>query len=605
VAEGRELGGAFKRLAKIMASYIKQHAAVEGRRRLDAQLLDEAFDSASTRLAADAGQALRQSWQAARDTLLILDPTFSKQTFHEALAAKRQPALLLWALDQRSCQSCGVCAAVCPEDAIELRGMTESLGQALHEQWDVAQSYSDTSCMPLTLNEEGTLGPLSAILLDPDAAQAWAPSAAGSGLESGSGVQLAMRWLCAIAHFESTRRVEHKRKELQALLVEVSSQLRQQLSDALPLDDPRALERALSSVRARRDNLEPLLSELREGGKHSNFDRELVESLSRVARELKGCVTKLDQPGALSNPMLVAHEALVSLSKRNVPFTVTTLLSRGTSALQLARALAKTLVDHAAQEAEVVRRARILSAAPGDWKQQLQHQGGPARDLSPERLVCVVDASALRGAGLDALLLTLRSEQPTCVVVFDDSDQARATLPISRWPICHPDLMCAASSLADPLQFTRALQRALSWPAPALLVAHCPSPSRHRFAQDELIAQAAAAVQSCAKPLFIYTPARDGEPAQLDLDTNAPSAPLAATQAEELGHLRRWFDGVVPTGSTQGVAGGPEPQQGPNGRTLEALRKQVEQEQVDRLTERLLELAGDGSRDEPTNEEAS
>jgi pyruvate-ferredoxin/flavodoxin oxidoreductase len=71
--------------------------------------------------------------------------------------------------------------------------------------------------------------------------------------------------------------------------------------------------------------------------------------------------------------------------------------------------------------------------------------------------------------------------------------------------------------------------QALRYDGPALLQVYAPSPTRHGFASEQTIAQAALAVRSRAMPLFRYSPSGDGVfGSRISLDDNPDVTALLA-----------------------------------------------------------------------------
>ena len=136
-------------------------------------------------------------------------------------------------------------------------------------------------------------------------------------------------------------------------------------------------------------------------------------------------------------------------------------------------------------------------------------------------LILVGGDDILAGAGLSQVLWLLSSELPVKIVALADLDLGLAEvgkLHVHHDPRMNLGLVSLAAQQAYIVQTSIAkfdhlsttVSAAFSYPGPALIRIHAPSPALHGIASNSAIEQAQLASDSRALPLFSYDPQAEG-----------------------------------------------------------------------------------------------
>jgi pyruvate-ferredoxin/flavodoxin oxidoreductase len=189
--------------------------------------------------------------------------------------------------------------------------------------------------------------------------------------------------------------------------------------------------------------------------------------------------------------------------------------------VELARGIAAGLVAEHVALVRSLRSAALEIEAPPDRSDRLEAIERLAwEDLEPkERAACpplllLGDDATLLGQGFELVTRLLTSDLPVKIVLLDSRgrlDGRDAGAEPAMVAMAHRHAFVLAASLAHPDHLARGLLDALSWPGPALLHLHAPSPARHGFAVDAALEQARLAVEARAHLLFRYDPSAEGQ----------------------------------------------------------------------------------------------
>jgi pyruvate/2-oxoacid:ferredoxin oxidoreductase alpha subunit/ferredoxin len=596
------------RSAKKLAAYIEQRLASEHRRAIDAQLFAEASEDvlAQANLEAHELSIARDVLSAAQARLLALSPTVSERLFHSPHAMARRPgAVLVWLRDGRACQSCGVCEDACAEGAIAMlppHGNDLALLQTGASAWEGLPDTPEE--LRKELESEGVLDPVATGLLRKGALLDLDAVPAGKGAEAGSGVQLALRIVSALAsaHASSSRVKQKQRAD--ELGHQLRVLLREQLADALSSPDSALLQSALEGVKSRGDELSEALTALAQKGEHAHLDAPLLARRIETARALEARSAELDPAhGRAAFGHVVGADALKEwlLFPLN-PFGVPALISRGEDALHEAESLVRLACTKAAEASRVEALAEQL--VQKTELRVLDARDAPvpaisASDVPP--LFVWLGSELLDTGGYAGLRAALNSGLPLRIILVDDRDPQCVDLEPTLFALAQGRAFVLSASLAHREHLAAGMHHALTFEGPAFIHLYCPSPGRSNFEPSQLIRMAERAVQARAHPLLRFDPRETDAPLSLEGNPAVDETLLDPCALRVFHALTRLAERTPSAGAFSEPEGRPaydvaaevaaHERDAPR-EELVALEKRLDAERRERLHERLMALAG-------------
>jgi pyruvate-ferredoxin/flavodoxin oxidoreductase len=151
------------------------------------------------------------------------------------------------------------------------------------------------------------------------------------------------------------------------------------------------------------------------------------------------------------------------------------------------------------------RNERLRALAGLEWS-QLE----AAERAACPPLLLLIDDGALRRRGLPALAALLTGELPVKTLLLDGRGNLDRMPEPALVALAHREAFVLSSSLAHPDHLARGVRDALAWSGPAWLQLHAPRPQRHGFAPSQTLERARLAVESRAQVLFRYDPRAQG-----------------------------------------------------------------------------------------------
>ncbi|UCF68348.1 MAG: 4Fe-4S binding protein, partial [Acidobacteriota bacterium] len=523
----RDAASKLQRAHKQLAARLDGQLAKSDARVFSAKLLSDAFTWLIDQLGAEGTE--RAAMQRVLDQIgaeaMRLPATVTASYFHERHAKQRGTGeLLLLAINPWNCQGCGGCAAVCPEDAIEVRPArtdTERTIERVRSQWRFWEQLPDTSGASITRSaERADIGPLPAMLLSRHCLLA---VTGGDGAEPGSGEKVAARQLVAIVEHERQMRSLAAIERLETISKRLREAIRESLAEATSAEDLGRLADALSSLGGRHATGGELLERMHELGEESRIDTERVEALVEAARDIEQLAWQLGRgrsgAGRARFGLVIAGEmagAWATRYPRN-PFVVPLTVDLAGDGADLALGLAQGLVAERVADVRIARRADLLlENPPGLVARQREIDQLGWDDLTPdERALCLpvfvfAGADALEGAGLAGLSRLLTSKLPVKVLLLDERDLLKERAEPALVALAHRTAFVLSSSIAHHEHLFSGIVAALSFDGPALIHLHAPSPSRDGFATEATVARAREAVAARVHPLLRYDPSEKG-----------------------------------------------------------------------------------------------
>jgi pyruvate-ferredoxin/flavodoxin oxidoreductase len=462
------------------------------------------------------------AFEATLQATARLRPIVTGPFFHKAEeATKSAGELLVLAVDPRACLGCGLCVAVCPEDALHPEERVPERISEAEALWRTWEELPDTAGATIVrVESDPDVGPLAAALLSRHCAHA---QVGGGASEPGSGERLAGRLVAGLLEYHGQRRMAGLVNALEEERGKLEETLRERLAEGLSSADLDTLTEALSRLTPGRGALSDLGEHLGALGAPATFDRQSILRMAQLAGELEKDRQRLaegeDGLGRARFGVVVTRGTVAEWAARfpRHPFFAPLTLAPTAQGVELARGIARGLAAEHVELVRMLRRAALEAKAPTDRPVQVEAiERLTWADLDAEDraacppLVLLGDDTALLEHGFESLTRLLASDLPVKVVLLDGLGRLGRGPEPALAAMAHRGAFVLSGSLAYPEHLARGLADALTWPGPALVHIHAPSPHRHGFPVDAALERAALAVESRAHVLFRYDPTAEG-----------------------------------------------------------------------------------------------
>jgi pyruvate-ferredoxin/flavodoxin oxidoreductase len=491
---------------------------------LDSETCREAWGWMRDRLKLgdDERPAYEDAFEATSTVIERLAPVVSDPLFRDPESEKPgDGALLVLAFDPRACLGCGLCTAVCPDEALRNAERTPESVADLAERWRIWEALPDTPGEILArASAHPDVGPLAGVLLSRHCGQA--QIGGGSG-EPGSGERLAGRLVAALVEHAAQRRGADLAKRLADGREKLEQKVREDLGEGLSATDFDTLQEALAGAPRGRGDLSDLGHRLDALGSRATFDRRALLRIAGLANELERrhqCLTEgADGLGRARFGVVVARGDAAAWAARypGHPYFAPLTLAPTAEGVELARGVARGLAAEHLATLRDLRRAAVELEAPPDLAARFEAIDALTwEDLDADEragcppLLLLGDDRALLAEGFEALTRLLASELPVKVVLLDGRGRLDPGPEPALVAMAHRRAFVLAASPAHPEHLARGLADALTWPGPALVHLCAPSPRRHGFPADATLERARLAVAGRAHVLLRYDPGGDG-----------------------------------------------------------------------------------------------
>ena len=549
--------GKIGRAVRQLAGHIDKALSAGQASELTEELLSSSLDWLKGKL--DIAEAerpdLEQFLQTMRDEVMRLSWGINQAYFHEPREEQKGGGeLLALAVNPRTCQSCALCAAICPEEAIHLVPRTAGTTELRMAEWQSWEELPDTSGETIArlLGRERAdppVSPLAAILLSRHCLLALA---GGDGAKPGSGSRIALRHILAVTEYQTQQNLSRQVQKLTDLSAQLRDRIRALMSEALSVEDPEALETAIAGLDQQSADVGGILLKLQQLGRPSRVDAAKVHRLADIAKRIDRELWELtDGPnghGRARYAMVVASGPVGEWAMqfaRNPLFAPVTFDSTGGG---VARGVLEGLLARSADQFRLIRSAELALESPPDWnRQELALERLTWREFSGEEFFHSPPLFLLGEPGRPGDWQPyLNSDLPLKVILFHGFDELEET----GAPFSNPALLAMAqhrafvlsASIGHPEQLYEGIRDLLSSCGPGLVCVHTPSPRQHGFPTDEAVNQAVSAVAARVHPLFKYDPGRAGVfGTRLTLEGNPdPEEPATGQLETERGNLIQW-----------------------------------------------------------------
>jgi pyruvate-ferredoxin/flavodoxin oxidoreductase len=496
------------------------------------ELLQQAYDWLKEKapLPAERQQAVDADFIKVKEALASLPLSITPTLFELAEKAQKESGeFLSLAINPDSCKACGLCAAVCGDEALTMEPQTAELVAATRTQWQLWQQTPDTDSSTIErLTTLPEVGPMAAIMLSRHCAFALS---GGDGAEAGSGEKIAVRQVLAAAEYQQQPLLHRFISEINDARQSINLRIRDTLAEALPSEDLDRLSAGLKAIHTREAGLGAFLQD--EAIEGSGVDTHQLKQLVKVAQQLGELYWKLSQGehglGRARFGLAVAPGSAAAWAGAfpHNPFQAPVVVDMTGSAPQIAAGLLAGQLQEAVESVRLLRQARALLDPKARTSKVDSLSWG---DLSDEErricppLILIGNDESLGGEGYAQLAWLLNSELPVKVLVLSEldlglGDRNTATRlkagrdsrgNLGMMALAQRSAFVAQSSIAAPEHLRLSVREALKFGGPALISVNVPSPERHGFSPTQTLQQAENAILSRAQPLFRYSPEGEG-----------------------------------------------------------------------------------------------
>lgn len=524
-------GADFASLLAEAASWLQQKAPLEGERKANVEAAVEKLSKGYGAL-----------------SFAVTDPLFAEGE----KASKDGGELLALAINPDACKACGLCVAVCQDDAMNVAPQGVERLQHSRSIWQAWEQTPDTGSATIgRVADNADMGAMAAQLLSRYSLLALA---SGDGAEPGSGEKIATRLALATIEYRQQPLLHRFSDELSRSRDKINQAIREALVEALPTEDLDALSVQLADAGSRQIEIADLLPQ-----SGSTVDRALLARLTTLVQQLDDQYWRITEGlqglGRARYGLTLANGDLLqwAASFPHNPFQVPVAVDANGDSAQLAAGLLQGQLQEMLETVRLLRKAKMATGDMG------RHALDPDRlswqDLDDDEqslcspMILLGNEQTLGGRNFSQIAWLLNSALPIKILVLTELDFALDTLGLDGKPLdagadprgnlglmalSQRNAYVAQTSIADGEHFRDVMRDALAYAGPALVRVHAPSPSGHGFATERTLEQAKLAMRSRAFPLFTYHPEREGVfGLRMDLTGNPSSDELLSSNDAE------------------------------------------------------------------------
>ena len=500
----------------------------------------------------DVRQALEGEFQAILETLADV-PIVRTEHFFDQLHAQQKGSGQIFSLvvDPDACKSCGLCAAACPEGALEMVLVTEEKISELRAQRDFLLELPEVLLdflekLPVEDDEIRTMLPLLN-------RSVYYSLYGGDNAPAGSGGKIALHLVTAAVEREMRPRIQRFIAQLDQMIETLEKNIQGQVSGSLHINDFEAFAEELSHLEKKKVDIGQLASLVVETEQRpEKLDKELLELQSRTVHELKTLREKLQQ-GASGRGRA---RLLAALEKGSIAFWSGIFpynplpfpwIARENSPA-VAEGLLEGLMARMVESIRIYRKGKLVADGlyePQKHEEELQTL--QYQDLTEEEKallppVWVIGGDAMfSGNSLAALQRILHSQLPIKILIVDNQGLALTTgthantgfghryrqrVEVALNALFSRQAFVAQGSVGYPALLFRQATQLVQFEGPGLLVVEAPEPVAQGITPTQVLELSRLAVATRTFPLFTFNP-REGEGFQAALNISANPEPDA------------------------------------------------------------------------------
>ena len=462
-----------------------------------------------------------------RFPIAVTEPFFHQTKRREKGAAQ----FFSIAIDPHACTGCGICIALCEDDALRMAAPEADLLRQMGNNLELWEQLPDTPADTVSaLIREPDYDPFAAAMLS---RHFYLSLSGGSTTEAGASAKTALHWLTAVLESVTQPRVEQQAKELEQQVEELAKNIHQHLSNALPKRDFQLSGDAQAAFAEGKLPLEDVIRQLEAEPQSQIVDAASLQRKINLLNDLKALLWALREGptggGRSRYGVLLANpEALPWADDHPYnAFTTPVIWHWDGSSPERLLGILEGQARHALDQVRLLRRSAL--EARNKYRPELHDLEVGTLDwagLSPEErsllapVLLVGDARLFSEQGRTALLELLASGFPVKVVVLDDGEVPAGPAAVARlaaaqaaWmsALALPHTFLLKGSLAgNPVLFDR-LRDGLQRPGPALFHLLAPRPESHAGKPAVWPAWSSLALRTRAFQSLLFDPAGEGD----------------------------------------------------------------------------------------------
>ena len=491
--------------------------------------LPAAFEKLTTQLNLS-GEKLENAQRDFNNLLFVLSdfPVAVTETFFHQNETREKGSgeLFSLAIDPHACTACGLCTQICPEDALTMTAQTPELLAQTERSFGIWEQLPDTASDTIRRQvNDGEYNPFAAVLLS---RFNYLSMTGGSLGESGAPAKTLLHWLTALTESAVQPGVVEQVREVEKLIENLSENIHEKLSGALPKEDSSALWNAIAEAKGKRLPMDEIFGKLG-GGEHLKLlDTAILQrkiQLVNDLKELRWLLTEGPNGMGRSRFGLALHNgSLPGAAYPFNPFTTPVIFDKNGVTAELAEGLFRGYLRHALDNLRLLRRARLEAK---DQYQPDVHAPKIAalrwQDLEEgeKRLVPPMLLVGSRDSFLDKNFTQLNSllagDFPIKIIVLNDgqvSPHGDAAVNFSK----NNTLLLSAMTLRKAFVFQGVMDgskvlfnnlvKGLQRPGPAFF--HLLAPDHGQHTAVNWTALPTLALETRAFPFFRFDPAAQG-----------------------------------------------------------------------------------------------
>lgn len=442
------------------------------------------------------------------------------------------------AIDPNACTQCGICVAVCPEDALQIHDRRQQTYTEVQQAWSAFHLLPDTSGDTLRrLVEDEEHHSLSALALS---RHFYHSLSGGQPADDGSAQKVMLHQVTTVAESLYQQHQQQALTQLKQLQKDLDAQIQKQLAKALPAEQYEALLAALHRQRSSQVPFDTIINEWGHQEHLRLIDTKVLKRRVALAKDLQALQQVLTEgPTGMGRSRFgVALDAgqWGSTFPWN-PWSVPVVVHGRRGQASLVRGLWQGQVRHVLDNLRLVRRAELEAKNKYD---RYQHDTGIANlswsDLSNEErqwappILWVIDRAQYAKEDQQAIAQLWEEDVPVKLILLDDVapayDQGLAytheTMRQLMQSLSTPNLRLIKTTLALPEHLFKGLQLALHSPDPAVVWLMAPDYHKHNVSYQNWPRLTELAMQTGTFPLLDYNPDRPGSLLSSNLNLLGP-----------------------------------------------------------------------------------
>ncbi|MGK5090701.1 4Fe-4S binding protein [Deltaproteobacteria bacterium TL4] len=514
--------GKLKRAYRNLATRINRNLDQRAGQTLTEELIQEAFVGLLEKLNVSEGERpqYQNSFNAISKKLLELPLVVSQSLFYDQEHANKGTGEILFlAINPNTCQGCGVCQEVCPEQAITMPLQTTSMIQEMRQNWKICEDLPDTDKASIETLKNSSLGVLASLFLSRHCAQSLS---GGTDVEAGSGAQLALRLVTGITEYTMQHQIGAYVQTLKQLKTQIKKKIKELIADSVPMGNLGLLDEALAELTGNKTPLSEVVDKIKTTGETSVVDLSQLKHFTHYFHQVEHIENQILSGksgfGRARYSLILASQLLYEQTYYPLnPYQVPVLLDLSTKGVSLALGAVEGLIQAYVEE---VRQVRVISQAlqssPKIAEQDPSINKLSWQNLSPEEkqacppILLVLDDETLSNQPLRGLSELQSSGYPIKIIILDEKENFLDQTDPTLIAIANRKAMVLSSSLAHARHLGQGLLKAMSSSQPSFVHLYTPSPSRHGFVPKNMIQQAKMAVACGVHPLLSYDPQQEG-----------------------------------------------------------------------------------------------